>query len=52
LRRYIPKKISIAQLTQEELAFIQYEMNNTPRKCLGFHTPLETLAREQTNLIF
>jgi IS30 family transposase len=46
LRRYIPKKISIAQLTQEELAFIQYEMNNTPRKCLNFLTPAESLALE------
>lgn len=52
LRRYIPKKISIVQLTKEELAFIQYEMNNTPRKCLDFRTPAEALAREQTNLIF
>ena len=46
LRRYIPKKQSIQNLTQAELKFIQWEMNNTPRKCLNFLTPSEVLALE------
>jgi IS30 family transposase len=52
LRRYLPKKTSISTLTQEELRYIQYEMNNTPRKCLQFQTPAQALSREQTNTIF
>jgi len=52
LRRYIPKKTSIAHLTQEELRYIQWEMNNTPRKCLNFLTPAEALARELKDPIF
>jgi len=52
LRRYIPKKTSIANLTQEDLDYIQWEMNNTPRKCLGFLTPAQALNRECKNTIF
>lgn len=46
LRRYIPKKTSIAKLTTEELRYIQWEMNNTPRKCLQFRTPAQVLAKQ------
>jgi len=49
LRRYIPKKISIANITQEELNYIQWEMNNTPRKCLGFLTPNQAFEKERNN---
>ena len=52
LRRYIPKKMSIANLTQEELMYIQWEMNNMPRKCLGFLSPAQVLKKEQENTIF
>jgi transposase, IS30 family len=52
LRKYIPKKTSIASLTQEELRYIQWEMNHTPRKCLGFLTPAQALANELKNPIF
>lgn len=51
LRRYIPKKVSITNLTQEELKYIQWEMNNTPRKCLGFLTPAQVLDKERNNSI-
>jgi transposase, IS30 family len=52
LRRFIPKKTSIANLTAEELRYIQYEMNHTPRKCLQFRTPAERLVMEHTKPIF
>jgi transposase, IS30 family len=51
LRRYIPKKTSIANLTQDELDYIQWEMNNSPRKCLGFLTPAQALNQEGKNTI-
>lgn len=52
LRKYLPKKTSIATLTSEELRYIQWEMNHTPRKCLQFHTPAEALTEELNNPIF
>jgi len=51
LRRYIPKKVSITQLTKEEVRYIQWEMNNTPRKCLNYLTPAQALVKEQKKLI-
>lgn len=41
LRRYLPKGTSFADLTQEELDDIVWEINNRPRKCLGYQTPQE-----------
>ena len=46
LRRYIPKKTSLQTLTVKRLAVIEQVMNNTPRKCLGFKTPLEAINDE------
>lgn len=41
LRGYLPKRCNIENLTQEELDDIAGELNNRPRKRLGFHTPNE-----------
>jgi len=46
LRRYLPKKISFDNLTQQELDDIVWEINNRPRKCLGYSTPHEILQQE------
>jgi IS30 family transposase len=43
LRRHIPKKSDISNLSQEELDRIIDIMNNTPRKCLGYKTPQQAL---------
>jgi len=43
LRRWIPKKSDISELSQEELDRIVDIMNNTPRKCLGYKTPKQAL---------
>jgi IS30 family transposase len=50
LRRYIPKKTDLTQLTQTELNAMTTEMNHTPRKCLGFETPFEAFKRELQSL--
>jgi len=52
LRRYLPKHNSIATLTREEVRYIQWEMNHTPRKCLQFLTPVEVLTKELNKPIF
>jgi len=41
LRRYIPKGTSMDTLTDDDLADIVEELNDRPRKCLDYATPLE-----------
>jgi len=41
LRGYLPKRCDISNLDQEELDDIAEELNNRPRKRLGFRTPNE-----------
>lgn len=44
LRRYLPKKTSFTNLSQEELDDIVEEINNRPRKVLRYKTPKEILS--------
>ncbi len=46
LRRYIPKKADIKELSQEDLDAILQEINERPRKCLDYETPYEVLRKE------
>ena len=46
IRRYLPKKTSFENLTQEELDDIVWEINNRPRKTLYYFTPQEMLKSE------
>jgi transposase, IS30 family len=48
IRRYLPKKTSFDNLTQEELDDIVWEINNRPRKTLHYLTPQEMLKSELT----
>lgn len=41
VRRYIPKGVSIDKISEEQIQNIEDQLNNTPRKCLGFLTPYE-----------
>lgn len=46
LRGYLPKRYNIDNLTQEELDDIAIELNNRPRKRLGYQTPAEAYQQE------
>lgn len=46
LRRYIPKKSDLHQLSQLELDEIIEEINERPRKCLKYETPQEAFTKE------
>lgn len=46
IRRYIPKKSRLADYTQNEIDRILEKINNTPRKCLGWKTPIQVLREE------
>jgi len=50
LRRYLPKRANIDDLTQEELDEIAEELNNRPRKRLNYLTPAEVYRQELFNL--
>ena len=41
LRRWLPKKMNIDIITQKDLDLIANEINNIPRKCIGYKTPKE-----------
>jgi len=41
IRRYIPKKMDIATVTDDQIRFIENRLNNRPKKCLGYRTPNE-----------
>src|SRR5665213_3269195 len=41
LRRWLPRKTSLDDLSTNEIAAIAKRYNNTPRKCLDFRTPAE-----------
>ena len=44
IRRFIPKKTDLRFVTEEQLADIEYKLNNRPRKCLNYSTPFEVAS--------
>jgi len=46
VRRFLPKKTNLANISQHHLSKIEYWLNKRPRKCLGFKTPAEVLNAE------
>jgi len=45
LREYLPKGTDLSQHTPAQLQAIQDELNDRPRKRLGYYTPRETFAK-------
>lgn len=45
IRRYIPKGADIGKLTEEQIKWIEEQLNNRPRKCLGYQTPAEVFDK-------
>jgi len=46
VRRFLPKKTNLANISQDHLTKIEYWLNKRPRKCLGFKTPAEVFKAE------
>ena len=44
LRQYLPKGVNIASYSQVQLNAIARQLNERPRKTLGFHTPAEMFS--------
>ncbi len=43
IRRFIPKGMSMDSIDEKTIQQIEWRLNNTPRKCLGYKTPYEKL---------
>lgn len=43
IRKFIPKGVSMDFIDEKTIQVIEWKLNNTPRKCLGFKTPYEKL---------
>lgn len=43
IRRFIPKGTSIDQVSKRRIRQVEWILNNTPRKCLGYLTPQEKM---------
>ena len=50
IREYLPKGLDLAPISQGYLNAIARQLNDRPRKCLGFETPAEVFAREIMSL--
>ncbi len=44
IRRYFPKKMSFAKITDKMVQEVTEQINNRPRKCLNYRTPAEVLG--------
>lgn len=45
VRWYLPKGTDFRNITEDEIAAVESEINNRPRKCLKYKTPLEVFNR-------
>ena len=46
LRRWLPRQRDVAAMTEFELKQLCDQLNNTPRKCLGWRTPAEVFREK------
>jgi len=49
VRQYFPKKTSFESITNQDVKYVQYKLNNRPRKKLGFLSPIEFLSLNLSN---
>lgn len=45
LRDYFPKGTDFRTITNRQVAYAVWSLNNRPRKCLGYRTPVEVFSR-------
>ena len=50
LREFYPKKTDLALVCQKELTHNLFLINNRPRKCLGWKSPIQVFLREVSHL--
>lgn len=50
IRDYLPKKTDLREISDAKLKHIQDELNDRPRKCLGWKTPKQVLSKHLKSL--
>ena len=50
VRRYLPKKTDFAKVSDDQITYIEHQLNSRPRKCLGFKTPYEVFSSTRVAL--
>lgn len=50
VRRYLPRKTNLDEISQSDLDDIAFEINNRPMKCLNWSTPYEVLLANSVAL--
>jgi transposase, IS30 family len=45
-RRDVPRHATLSHYTEEAISGLVWAFSTTPRKCLGFRTPLEAFAQQ------
>jgi IS30 family transposase len=45
VRQFFPKGLDLRPVTPRQVMHVEHLLNNRPRKCLGYRTPLEVLRR-------
>jgi len=50
IRQYFPKKTDFSKITRKEIARIEHEINNRPRKKLGYKTPHQVFWSNSPNV--
>ena len=50
IRRFLPKKTDFAKITHKRIKEIEFLLNNRPRKCLKFKTPIEVFLEQSVAL--
>ena len=51
IRRYIPNGNDIRDISEDKIQELEYVLNNTPRKCLGYLTPYEKMNKELSKIV-
>jgi len=51
LRRWLPKRMDLGAVSEQDIDDIVMSMNLTPRRCLGFKTPLQALLENDKRKI-
>jgi IS30 family transposase len=46
IRRWLPRSIDLDDVSDEDIQEIAMTMNTTPRKCLGYKTPIEAMLSD------
>ena len=47
IREFFPKKFDFSTINQKHVDIVEDILNNRPRKCLGYKTPIEVFNEEQ-----